>query len=89
MENVHPIPWRRAEPIGARTVRVHFESGVAPCNVLDRVEVDYGSSITITLFEGSDPAFPDAACIMIAQYKAVDVPLSEPLNGRPLVDGGK
>lgn len=87
MDNVHPVIWRRAEVIGDRTVRIHFESGVEPCSVLDRVEVGYGAAIAISLFEGSDPAFKDAACIMIALFKAVDVTLSEPVNGRPVVDG--
>jgi hypothetical protein len=88
MANVHPVVWRRAEVLNERTVRVHFESGVAPCSVLDRVEVQYRpAEIAIGLFEGSDPGFPNAACIMIAQFKAVDVPLQEPVNGRRLVDG--
>ncbi len=87
MDNVHRIAWRRAEVVNERTVRVHYESGVAPCSVLDRVEVQYGANITISLFEGSDPGFEDAVCIMIAQFKAVDVPLDEPVNGRPIVDG--
>ena len=87
MDNVHPVVWRRAEVTGERSVRIHFESGVAPCSVLDRVEVGYGSAIAISLFEGSDPGFKDVACIMIAQFKAVDVSLSEPVNGRPIVDG--
>ncbi|HEX2178742.1 MAG TPA: hypothetical protein VHL54_04365 [Actinomycetota bacterium] len=88
MDNVHPIGWRRAEVLDERTVRLHFESGVAPCSVLDRVEVQYRpGEIVLTLFEGNDPAFPNAACIMIAQFKAVDVPLDEPVNGRRLVDG--
>jgi hypothetical protein len=88
MANLHPVVWRRAELLDERTVRVHFESGVAPCSVLDRVEVQYRpGEIVLSLFEGNDPAFPNAVCIMIAQFKAVDVPLEEPVNGRRLVDG--
>jgi len=87
MDDVRRIAWRRAEVRDERTVRVHYESGVAPCSVLDRVEVQYGAVITITLFEGSDPQFKDAVCIMIAQFKAVDVALSEPVRGRTIVDG--
>lgn len=90
MENVHPVTWRRAEMINERTVRIHYESGVAPCSVLDRVEVDYRpSEIAISLFEGNDPAFKDAVCIMIAQFKAVDVSLDQPANGRAIVDGNQ
>lgn len=88
MDNVHPVNWRRAEVLDDRTVRIHYESGIAPCSVLDRVEVDYrASEIAIGLFEGSDPAFKNAACIMIAQFKAVDVALQQPVNGRAIVEG--
>lgn len=90
MENVHPVTWRRAEVINDRTVRIHYESGVEPCSVLDRVVVDYRpSEIAIGLFEGNDPAFRDAVCIMIAQFKAVDVALDQPVNGRAIVEGNR
>ncbi|MGQ0678437.1 MAG: hypothetical protein ACT4OM_02055 [Actinomycetota bacterium] len=88
MVNVHKTPWERFELVGERAVRLHFVSGVEPCTVLDRVEVDYRSTeVAITLFEGNDPEAQNVACIMIAQYKAVDVALTEPLNGRAIVDG--
>lgn len=90
MDNVHRMSWRRAEVLNDRTLRIHYESGVEPCSVLDRVEVDYRTSeIAVSLFEGSDPAFKDAVCIMIAQFKAVDVPLDQPVNGRKIVDGNQ
>lgn len=90
MDNPHPVGWTRAEILSAQSVRIHYESGVAPCAVLDRVEVRYHPNrVAITVYEGSDPAYKDAACIMIAQFKAVDVSLSEPLGGRPLVDGSR
>jgi hypothetical protein len=90
MDNVHRVTWRRAEVLNDRTVRIHYESGVEPCSVLDRVEVEYRvSEIAVSLFEGSDPAFKDAVCIMIAQFKAVDVPLDQPVNGRTIVDGNQ
>lgn len=88
MDNVQRVTWRRAEVLNDRTLRIHYESGVEPCSVLDRVEVEYrASEIAVSLFEGSDPAFKDAVCIMIAQFKAVDVPLDRPVNGRTIVDG--
>ncbi len=90
MDNVHRVTFRRSEVLNERTVRIHYESGVAPCSVLDRVEVEYRSAvIAISLFEGSDPAFKDTACIMIAQFKAVDVALNQPINGRAIVDGNQ
>lgn len=88
MANLHRVNWRRADVVNERMVRVHFETGVAPCSVLDHVEVQYRpAEIAISLFEGNDPAMPDAVCIMIAQFKTVDVALDEPVNGRRLVDG--
>jgi hypothetical protein len=71
-----------------RTVTIEFVSGVEPCYVLDRVEVDYGAdSVTITLFEGHDPTQPDAVCIEIGVFKAVVITLDQPLDGRTIVDG--
>lgn len=88
MQDVRPVTWRRAEVTGERTVRIFYESGVEPCSVLDRVEVQERlNQIVVTLYEGSDPASKNQICIMIAQSKAVDVALGEPVGGRALVDG--
>lgn len=88
MENVHPIHWERYEVRGQRRVRIFYWSGVEPCYVLDHVDVAYRKrTVRVTLFEGSDPAARDQACIEIAEYKAVDVNLSEGLRGRRVVDG--
>jgi hypothetical protein len=90
MENLHKTGWDRVEVLGSNRVRVHFVSGVEPCTVLDHVDVAYSAdAIVITLFEGNDPASREMACIMIAQYKAVDVNLAEPINGRKFVDGAE
>ena len=90
MENLHKTGWDRVEVLGSNRVRVHFVSGVEPCTVLDHVGVAYSAdAIVITLFEGNDPASREMACIMIAQYKAVDVNLAEPINGRKFVDGAE
>ena len=90
MENLHKTGWDRVEVLGSNRVRVHFVSGVEPCTVLDHVDVAYSAdAIVITLFEGNDPASREMACIMIAQYKAVDINLAEPINGRKFVDGAE
>jgi hypothetical protein len=90
MENLHKTGWDRVEVLGANRVRVHFVSGVAPCTVLDHVDVDSRpGEFVITLWEGNDPSAREMACIMIAQYKAVDVNLAEPINGRKFVDGAE
>lgn len=71
-----------------RTVTIDFVSGVEPCSVLDHVDVAYGDdAVTITLFEGHDPAAGDVACIEIGVFKQVVVTLDEALAGRTIVDG--
>lgn len=88
MENVDKIGWDRADVLDDRTVRLQYSSGVEPCSVLDRVEVEYRSgNIVLTLFEGSDPAQRGVACRAVAESKAVDVRLDQPINGRALTDG--
>jgi hypothetical protein len=87
--NVRPQPFESATPIGDETrLDVRFWGGVAPCFALDRVEVqEAADSVTVTLFAGSDPAQPDAMCIEIAVWMAVEVPLAAPLGGRAIRDG--
>lgn len=89
MADVRPRRFEEVEPLDERTLAVRFYSGVEPCYVLDRVEVvEAAESVTITLYEGSDPAEPDAVCIEIAVWKEVLVELGAPLAGREVVDGG-
>ncbi len=71
-----------------RTLTIIFYSGVEPCYVLDRVEVDEGTdAITITLFQGHDASAGDVACIDIALLKKVVVQLDEQVGDRRIVDG--
>lgn len=89
MTDVKPIPWEGLEVSDdGTTLTLLFVSGVEPCYVLDHVAVDEGrKTVVVTLFEGRDPAHPDAACIEIAVNKAVEVSLEEPLGTRKVVDG--
>lgn len=88
-ENVHPIGWDKSQVSkNGRSVDVIFWSGVEPCYVLDRVEVEYrADKVVITLFQGSTPMEEEVACIDIALQKMTTVELEEPLNGREIVDG--
>lgn len=89
LANVRPHSFESATLLAdGRTLRLAFWGGVAPCFGLDRVEVaEAPDAVTATLFTGSDPSSPDAVCIEIAVYLAVDVALASPLAGRPLRDG--
>jgi hypothetical protein len=83
-----PTPWVKATPQGSRTLLVRFWSGVEPCYVLDRVEVEESDErVTITLFVGSDPEADAVACIELAQLKAVKVSLEAPVGDRKVIDG--
>lgn len=89
MTDLRPVPWEKARqtPDG-RHLRVVYWSGVEPCNVLDHVDIRYGEkSITVTLYEGSDPTQPDVACIEIALQKFVKLRLDQAVDGRKLIDG--
>jgi hypothetical protein len=90
MADVRPRPFDSAsvDPDGV-TVSIDFVSGVEPCYVLDHVDVVEGpDAITITLFEGNDPAAGRVACIEIGVFKRTIVTLTEPIADRPIVDGG-
>jgi hypothetical protein len=84
-----PIPWQRAKAgADGRSVRIFFTSGVEPCHVLDSVTVHYlAERIMVTLYEGSDKAAVNQACIGLAVFKAVDVRLDQPLGKRTFGDG--
>jgi hypothetical protein len=89
MANVRAQPFEAAGPSAdGRSLRVTFWGGVAPCFVVDRVEVrESRDAVTVTIYAGSDPASPDVACIEIALLMAIDVTLASPLGGRSIVDG--
>ena len=51
-------------------------------------DIAYGSgTVTITLFQGHDPAAGDVACIDIAMLASTTLTLDQPLGDRQLVDG--
>jgi hypothetical protein len=89
MANVRPIAFTSAiVRADDRTVDVQFWGGVEPCSVLDHVDVAYGAdTVTITLFDGSDPNAGMVACPDIAMLKQVTVPLDQEPAGRQIVDG--
>lgn len=89
MDGVRPISFTSATPSAdGRSLTVAFTGGVAPCFVLDRVEVDLEpDAVTVTLYAGHEPTSEPVVCIEIAAFYATTVPLGEPLDGRPVLDG--
>ncbi len=84
--NPRPVQFDSWEQLDDDTIRVHYTTGVEPCYVLDRVELDEtADSVTITLFIGSGQE--GVACIEIAMLAFTDVDLAEPLGNRSVVDG--
>jgi hypothetical protein len=91
MDNVHTIGWDKAT-LGddGTAVTLTFYTGVAPCSVLDHVDVSYGTdAVTITLYQGSDPSAKDVACIDIAMLASTTVKLDQPLGDRKIIDGAQ
>jgi len=90
MDNVAPVDWDNAAVENDQTVTLSWWSGVEPCNVLDRVEVEYtDEAVIITVFEGSEPSDEGHMCIEIAERRGTVVELDEPLGARSLKDGAE
>lgn len=90
VEGARPMTWERVRAKGSddRTFLFLYWSGVEPCNVLDRVEVDEGADeVVVTIFEGTAGDQQNVVCIEIGVHKAVEITLEEPLGDRELVDG--
>ncbi len=70
------------------SLTVYAFAGVEPCDVVDRVDVEYtDEAVTVTLFMG--PTDRDTACIEIAQWISVTVDMTETLGPRSVLDGAK
>ncbi len=92
LEDVHPVDWETVEvdPDDQTKVTVYWWSGVAPCNALADVEVDYSDdAVTLTVLEGSVPSDEEQACIELAQYKSTSITLDEEIGPRSIVDGAE
>ena len=87
---VRAVQWQRSRARGAddRSFLLIYWSGVEPCNVLDRVEVEENADeVVATIYEGSAADQQNVACIEIGVKKAVRITLDAPLGDRDLIDG--
>jgi hypothetical protein len=71
-QNVHPVALERLDATASGTVvsvDAYWTSGVDPCYVLDRVEVNVNDdqTVDVTIHEGTSD--PDAICVMMAVAK--------------------
>lgn len=75
-----PQAWSRtADP---QRVRVHFSSGTPECYGVTATVSETGDEVIVDLRTGTLPQAVDRACIMIAVFGALDVPLQQPLGDR-------
>ena len=82
---VHPVAVERMDaPASGRVVSVdaYWTSGVDPCYVLDRVEVQLNEeeqTADVTILEGTSD--PDAICVMMAVAKHTIISFEVPSTG--------
>lgn len=86
-----PVEWDKVRlDKDGRSLWVRWWSGVEPCYVLDRVEVQVDHRVVmITLWEGHDPDRKEVACPEMAVLKETKVSLSQPLDDRGVFDGAR
>lgn len=88
--DVHPIAAQAmAATIDGRhvAIAIDYTSGVEPCSVLDRVDVEpTADGYRLTLQEGHGAA--DVACIEIAVFKRTVVDLGELAAGTYIIEDG-
>ena len=94
--HARPVPWANAVvAAGGRSLRLYFTGGAdAGCGQLDHVSVATAAdgTMTLTVFEGSDPSRAAAdgtiVCSSVAVRLAVDVALPLTLTpGAKVIDG--
>lgn len=86
--DLHKHAFQSSAPAGGQSLAVRFWNGVEPCYVLGRVDVtETAEKVTITLWTGLGPGAAGMACIQMASYYEVIVPLQAPLGTRTVVDG--
>ena len=87
--DVHPLRFDPAQAVASENgVLVSFYGGIAPCFVLDHYTVaETASTVTITLYAGSDKTKPGVVCAAIAVEYHLDIPLQSPLGTRKVIDG--
>lgn len=75
-----PQAWSRV--IDERTVRLHFTTGTPECYGVTATVQESADAVLVDLRTGTLPSALDRACIAIALFGGLDVPLQQPLGAR-------
>ncbi|QZT56853.1 hypothetical protein [Mycolicibacterium austroafricanum] len=75
-----PQAWSRV--IDERTVRLHFTTGTPECYGVSATVQESPDAVLVDLRTGTLPSALDRACIAIALFGGLDVPLQQPLGAR-------
>ncbi|ORB27017.1 hypothetical protein [Mycolicibacterium parafortuitum] len=77
-ESYHRVP-------GDRAVAVHFTTGTPQCFGVHATATETADAVTVELQGGTLPGAVDKACIMLAVFGSIEVPLQEPLGDRQVL----
>lgn len=81
--NAHPMqPQAWSRTTDERVVRLHFTTGTPQCYGVSATVEETAEAVTVDLRSGTLPQAADRACIMIAVFGGLDVPLQNPLGSR-------
>jgi transcriptional regulator of nitric oxide reductase len=75
-----PQSWSRV--VGDGSVRLHFTVGTPDCYGVTAAVHETADEVVVDLRSGTLPQAVDRACIAIALFGGLDVPLREPLGPR-------
>lgn len=81
----HPLSidgWSRN---GDDAITVHFTTGSPECFGVHATAHETAAAVTVELVGGALPEAAGRACVMIAVFGTLDVPLDSPLGGRAVL----
>lgn len=78
-----PQAWSRV--VDERMVRLHFTTGTPECYGVTTTVQETADAVLVDLRTGTLPSALDRACIAIALFGGLDVPLQQPLGARSVL----
>ena len=90
LAGVAPVPWQFATLVDERTLDVRYLGARDRCQVLANVRVrETATEVTVTVYLGTPPDRTAGICTTVGVPARTRVPLSAPLGGRRVLDGGR